>query len=205
MPMKQQTFDSAGPDIRVRGNAYQVWEKYLGLARDAQSAGDRIAAENFFQHAEHYYRIMNANGGDPASYNGRPRYQNQREDGSFDEEQPQQPGGEQPQPQEQRQGDQRPADLRQSEGRQNEGRQNEGRQNEGRQSEGRQNEGRQSEGRQGDGRQGDGRQGEGRPEGRESRPRDLRSRPQSDNQGSQGSHGANGTAGSGSDEPSSGS
>jgi hypothetical protein len=192
MPMKQQTFDSAGPDIRVRGNAYQVWEKYLGLARDAQSAGDRIAAENFFQHAEHYYRIMNANGGDPASYNGRPRYQNQREDGSFEEEQPQQPGGQQPQPQEQRQGgEHRPADLRQNDSRQNDAPQRDGRQGDGR------------EGR--DGRQGEGRQAEGRPEGRESRPRDLRSRPQSDNQGGQGSHGANGTAGGDSDEPSSGS
>jgi hypothetical protein len=100
MPMKQQTFDSAGPDIRVRGNAYQVWEKYLGLARDAQSAGDRIAAENFFQHAEHYYRIMNANGADPATYNGRPRYQPRSEDGSFEEEQP----GGQAQPPQQQQG-----------------------------------------------------------------------------------------------------
>src|SRR5215470_9809617 len=116
MPMKQQTFDSAGPDIRVRGNAYQVWEKYLGLARDAQSAGDRIAAENFFQHAEHYYRIMNANGGDPATYNGRPRY-NPRDENGFDEEQP--GGGPQPQqqgqPQERQGGEGRggPADLRQ--------------------------------------------------------------------------------------------
>ena len=98
--MKQQTFDSAGPDIRVRGNAYQVWEKYLGLARDAQSAGDRIAAENFFQHAEHYYRIMNANGGDPATYNGRPRYQPRQDEGGLDEEQPGgQPQQQPPQPQ----------------------------------------------------------------------------------------------------------
>jgi hypothetical protein len=132
MPMKQQTFDSAGPDIRVRGNAYQVWEKYLGLARDAQSAGDRIAAENFFQHAEHYYRIMNANGGDPATYNGRPRYQNPRDENGLDEEGQPVAGGPQP-AQEQRQGDgrpaeQRPADLRQGDGRQDarpEGRQGE--------------------------------------------------------------------------------
>jgi|SRR5215470_4124622 len=60
---RQQTFDSNGPDIRIRGNAYQVLEKYLAMARDAASAGDRIAAENFYQHAEHYYRIINANGG----------------------------------------------------------------------------------------------------------------------------------------------
>lgn len=57
--VKQQTFDSNGPDIRVRGNAYQVLEKYLALARDANAAGDRIASENFLQHAEHYYRLIN--------------------------------------------------------------------------------------------------------------------------------------------------
>ncbi|MCX8500454.1 MAG: DUF4167 domain-containing protein, partial [Alphaproteobacteria bacterium] len=57
-----QTFDSNGPDIRVRGTAFQVLEKYLALARDATTSGDRIAAENFYQHAEHYYRIINANG-----------------------------------------------------------------------------------------------------------------------------------------------
>jgi hypothetical protein len=63
MPVRAQTFDSNGPDVRIRGNAYQVLEKYLALARDAQAAGDRIAAENFYQHAEHYYRLINANGG----------------------------------------------------------------------------------------------------------------------------------------------
>lgn len=59
MPPRNQTFDSSGPDIRIRGNAHQVLEKYLTLARDAHSQGDRIAAENFFQHAEHYYRVIN--------------------------------------------------------------------------------------------------------------------------------------------------
>lgn len=63
MPVRAQTFDSNGPEVRIRGNAYQVLEKYLALARDAQAAGDRIAAENFYQHAEHYYRLINANGG----------------------------------------------------------------------------------------------------------------------------------------------
>jgi hypothetical protein len=58
MPSKGQTYDSSGPDIRVRGNAYQVLEKYLQLARDAGTAGDRIAAENFLQHADHYYRVV---------------------------------------------------------------------------------------------------------------------------------------------------
>jgi hypothetical protein len=60
MPSKSQTYDSSGPDIRVRGNAYQVLEKYIQLARDAGTAGDRIAAENFLQHADHYYRVVSA-------------------------------------------------------------------------------------------------------------------------------------------------
>lgn len=54
-----QTFDSNGPDVRIRGNAHQVMEKYLALARDASSQGDRIAAENYYQHAEHYFRTIN--------------------------------------------------------------------------------------------------------------------------------------------------
>ena len=62
MPQRSQTFDSAGPDVRIRGNAYQVLEKYLAMARDASAAGDQIAAENFYQHAEHYYRVISANG-----------------------------------------------------------------------------------------------------------------------------------------------
>ncbi len=48
----------------VGGNARQVMEKYLALAREASSAGDRIAAEGYFQHAEHYLRLMTANSGD---------------------------------------------------------------------------------------------------------------------------------------------
>lgn len=55
-----QTFESNGPEVKVRGNAQQVVERYLALARDASSAGDRVAAENYLQHAEHYYRTMNA-------------------------------------------------------------------------------------------------------------------------------------------------
>jgi len=60
---RNQTFDSNGPSVRVRGNAYQVMEKYLALARDSSASGDRIAAENFYQHAEHYFRILNVNAG----------------------------------------------------------------------------------------------------------------------------------------------
>jgi hypothetical protein len=61
-PSRPQNFDNPGPDVRVRGNTYQVMEKYLALARDASLAGDRIAMENYLQHAEHYYRTINANG-----------------------------------------------------------------------------------------------------------------------------------------------
>ncbi len=62
MPNRMQTFDSNGPNIKIRGNAYQVFERYVALAREAGSSGDRIAAENFYQHAEHYFRVMNADG-----------------------------------------------------------------------------------------------------------------------------------------------
>jgi hypothetical protein len=61
-PHRQQTYDSSGPGVKIRGNAYQVFERYLALAREAASSGDRITAENLYQHAEHYFRIMNANG-----------------------------------------------------------------------------------------------------------------------------------------------
>ena len=62
MPHRIQTFDSNGPNIKIRGNAYQVFERYVSLAREAAASGDRIAAENLYQHAEHYFRVMNANG-----------------------------------------------------------------------------------------------------------------------------------------------
>jgi len=48
----------------ARGNARQVMDKYLALARDASISGDRITAEGYFQHAEHYFRVMTANGQD---------------------------------------------------------------------------------------------------------------------------------------------
>lgn len=54
----QRSYESNGPDVKVRGTAQHVAEKYLQLARDAQSSGDTVAAEGYFQHAEHYYRIL---------------------------------------------------------------------------------------------------------------------------------------------------
>ncbi|HVJ53979.1 MAG TPA: DUF4167 domain-containing protein [Aliidongia sp.] len=72
IPHRSQTFDSNGPGIKIRGNAYQVFERYVALAREAVSSGDRVAAENFYQHAEHYFRIMNANGDNPTQNMNRP-------------------------------------------------------------------------------------------------------------------------------------
>jgi Domain of unknown function (DUF4167) len=57
---RNHVFDSNGPDIRVRGTSQQLFEKYLQLGRDATSSGDRVMAESYFQHAEHYFRILNA-------------------------------------------------------------------------------------------------------------------------------------------------
>ena len=56
-----RSYDSSGPDIKVRGTASAVYDKYMALGRDAVLSGDRVAAENFFQHAEHYYRLVQAN------------------------------------------------------------------------------------------------------------------------------------------------
>ena len=60
IPNRNQNYDSNGPDVRIRGSAYQVYEKYMNLAQDANTAGDRIMAESYYQHAEHYYRIIGA-------------------------------------------------------------------------------------------------------------------------------------------------
>src|ERR1700712_341290 len=57
---RNHVFDSNGPDLRIRGTAQQLFEKYLQLGRDATSSGDRVMAEGYFQHAEHYFRILNA-------------------------------------------------------------------------------------------------------------------------------------------------
>ena len=59
---RNQIFDSNGPGARVRGNSSQIYEKYQQLARDASSSGDRVAAENYYQHAEHYFRMMEVAG-----------------------------------------------------------------------------------------------------------------------------------------------
>lgn len=56
-----RNYESNGPDLKVRGNAQSIYEKYQSLAQDALSSGELITAENYLQHAEHYYRIVQAN------------------------------------------------------------------------------------------------------------------------------------------------
>ena len=55
-----RNFDSNGPDVRIRGNAAHIAEKYASLARDAHASGNPVTAENYQQHAEHYSRIVTA-------------------------------------------------------------------------------------------------------------------------------------------------
>lgn len=55
-----RNYESNGPDVKVRGNASHIAEKYVQLARDAQASGDSVMAENYLQHAEHYNRIIAA-------------------------------------------------------------------------------------------------------------------------------------------------
>lgn len=163
-----RSYESNGPDVKIRGSAQQIAEKYSTLARDAHSAGDRVMAENYLQHAEHYNRIiMAAQGAMPAPAPRDQRDEFDDEDG--DESGDQNYGNQQP--------ESRQPDTRQNDGRQNENRdsrpqgQNEGRQSEGR--EGRQQDGRQRENRREDGRREDGRREDGRRDG-ENQPREHR-------------------------------
>ena len=73
--LKHQTFDSNGPEVRVRGNAHQIFEKYISLARDATSNGDRINAESYFQHAEHYFRMISSEPNNSELNNNEPNNQ----------------------------------------------------------------------------------------------------------------------------------
>jgi hypothetical protein len=55
-----RVYESNGPEVKIRGTAHHVAEKYLQLARDAQASGDPVMAENLYQHAEHYFRLIAA-------------------------------------------------------------------------------------------------------------------------------------------------
>ena len=91
-----RTFDSSGPEVKIRGSASHVYEKYLQLARDANSSGDRVMAENYLQHAEHYYRIVAATQAQLAQQQAQQQAQNPRPLGADGQPQPQVPA---PQPQ----------------------------------------------------------------------------------------------------------
>jgi hypothetical protein len=107
---RNHVFDSNGPDLRIRGTAQQLFEKYLQLGRDATSSGDRVMAESYFQHAEHYFRIVNAinqasqptqthyQGGPAPQQNASGQYNGQRRQGE-DAQEEEHPGGYGDQPQ----------------------------------------------------------------------------------------------------------
>ena len=94
-PNRNQIFDSSGPDVRVRGNAHQVFDKYQALAREAASSGDRIMAEAYWQYADHYFRMIQTQGGFVQRNN---QGWGEGEEGQPNPQQPQQgPGGQPPQ------------------------------------------------------------------------------------------------------------
>src|SRR4051794_28458983 len=59
-PQRGQTFDSNGPNIKIRGSAHQIFERYVALAREAATGDARVTAKNFYQPAEHYWRVATA-------------------------------------------------------------------------------------------------------------------------------------------------
>lgn len=81
---KSQVYDSNGPDVRIRGTAHQIAEKYEALAKDSSSAGDYIMTENYLQHAEHYLRII-ANMAPPARDNQQQQQQKSQDSSQKDE------------------------------------------------------------------------------------------------------------------------
>lgn len=76
-----RNYESNGPDVKVRGNAAHIAEKYVQLARDAQASGDSVMAENYLQHAEHYFRIVSA-----AQPQGAPRPDQFNDSDGYDDE-----------------------------------------------------------------------------------------------------------------------
>jgi len=87
-PSGRHSYDSNGPGGKVRGTAQQVLEKYQALGYDATSSGDRIAAESFFQFAEHYYRIVHADGANQPNQPNQPSQANGPQFGGNPEQTP---------------------------------------------------------------------------------------------------------------------
>ncbi len=89
---RNHVFDSSGPDLRIRGTAQQLFEKYLQLGRDATGSGDRVMAESYFQYAEHYFRILNAinqaSQQNAQAHGGQPQHQGHQQNGQYQNGQP---------------------------------------------------------------------------------------------------------------------
>jgi hypothetical protein len=80
-----RVYESNGPEIKIRGTASHLAEKYVQLARDAQGGGDPVAAENYYQHAEHYFRIIAA-AQEQFRQNQPQQFQQPRQDGDVRDE-----------------------------------------------------------------------------------------------------------------------
>ena len=82
-----RSYESNGPDVKIRGNAHHVAEKYLQLARDAHTSGDPVAAENYLQHAEHYFRLIaSAQAAQLQAQNGSPRAPGEADNDDMDDD-----------------------------------------------------------------------------------------------------------------------
>lgn len=93
---RNSVLDSIGPDVKIRGTATQIYEKYASLAREAQGSGDRVLAESYYQHADHYFRLLSSFGVPQESIT---RRQDEYNDYFSEEpEQPQQQAGSDQQP-----------------------------------------------------------------------------------------------------------
>ena len=78
---RPNSFDSNGPDVKIRGNPSQIFEKYQSLAQDAATSGDRVMSENYFQHAEHYYRVSSEMNAQRQQQQQRQQSQSQHQEG----------------------------------------------------------------------------------------------------------------------------
>src|ERR1700674_4844470 len=90
-------YESNGPDVKIRGTASHIAEKYVQLARDAHTSGDPVSAENYYQHAEHYFRLIAVAQEQFRQNNPNlPRPDNDTREESFDDDGDEDFGGQQP-------------------------------------------------------------------------------------------------------------